>query len=138
MKLSLVSLKTERWVEVLSNMTINMGDNYNSLEMCRECQMEVTMEKKRIMIRSRRSNNAMASDVDNKKFHLQRVERQQAVQSGRRGYRWEDGCEEITASRGATLCNARCVQKAAKSAGAVALNPEHLAAQQIDAGLRTC
>jgi hypothetical protein len=138
MKLSSVSSKTERWVEVLSNMAIDVEDNYNGLEICGERRMEGTTERKRMMIRSRRSNNAMAGDVDNKNFHLQRVEQQQAVRLRRGGYRWEGGCEEITTSRGATSCNARCVWKTAKSADAVALNPERLAAQQTDAGLRTC
>jgi hypothetical protein len=68
--------------------------------------MEGTTERKRMMIRSGQSDNAMAGDVDNKNFHLQRVERQRAVRSGRGGNRWRGGCEEITTSRGATLCNA--------------------------------
>jgi hypothetical protein len=119
-------------------MAINVEDNYNGLEICGERRMGGTTERKRMMVRSQRSDNAMASDVDNENFHLQRVERQRAVRSRRGGYRWEGGCEEITTSRGATLCDARCVRKTAKSADPVALNPERLAAQQIDAGLRTC
>jgi hypothetical protein len=100
--------------------------------------MEGTTEGNRMMVRSRRSDNAMAGNVDNENFHLQRVEQQQAVQLRRGGYRWEGGCKEITTSRRATLCNARCVRKTAKSADAVALDLECLAAQQTDAGLRTC
>jgi hypothetical protein len=123
---------------VLCNMAIDVEDDYNGLEICGGCRMEGTTERKRMMIRSRRSDNAMAGDVDNENFHSQRVERRRAVRLGRGGYRWEGGCEEITTSRGATLCNARCVRKTAKSADAVALNLEHLAAQQTDAGLRTC
>jgi hypothetical protein len=100
--------------------------------------MEGTTERKMMMVRSRRSDNAMAGDVDNENFHLQRMERRRAVQSRRGGYRWEGECEEITTSRGATSCDARCVRKTAKSADAVAPDPERLAAQQTDAGLRTC
>jgi hypothetical protein len=100
--------------------------------------MEGTTERKRMMVRSQQSDNAMAGDVDNENFHLQRVKRQQAVRSRRGGYRWEGGCEEITASRDATLCDAWCVRKTAESANAVALDPERLAAQQTDTGLRTC
>jgi hypothetical protein len=119
-------------------MAINVEDNYNGLEMRGGRQMEGTTERKRMMIRSRRFNNAMADNVNNEIFHLQHVEQQQAVQSGHGGYRWEGGCNEITTNREAMLCNAWCVRKTAKSANAVALNPEHLAAQQTDAGLRTC
>jgi hypothetical protein len=36
MKLSSVSSKTERWVEVLSDMAINVEDDYNGLEICGE------------------------------------------------------------------------------------------------------
>jgi hypothetical protein len=111
MKLSSVSSKTERWVKVLSNMAIDVEDNYDGLEMCGECRMEGTTKRNRMMIRSRQSDNAMAGNVDIENFHSQRVERQQAVRSGRGGYRWEGGCEEITASRGATLCDAWCVRK---------------------------
>jgi hypothetical protein len=100
--------------------------------------MEGTTERKGMMVRSQRSNNAMAGDLDNENFHLQRVERRRAVRSRRGGYRWEGGCEEITTSHGATSCDAWCVRKTAKSADAVALNPERLAAQQTEAGLRTC
>jgi hypothetical protein len=119
-------------------MAIDVEDDYDGLEMCGECRMEGTTEGKRMMMRSRRSDNAMAGDVDNENFHSQRVERRRAVRSGRGGYRWEGGCEEITTSRDATSCDAWCVRKTAKSADAVALNPERLAAQQTDAGLRTC
>jgi hypothetical protein len=123
---------------VLCDMAIDVEDDYDSLEMCGECRMEGTTEGKRMMIRSRRSDNAMASNVDNKNFHSQRVEQQRAVQSGRGGYRWEDGCEEITTSRRATSCNARCVRKTAKSANAVVHNLERLLHSRQAQGSITC
>jgi hypothetical protein len=100
--------------------------------------MEGTTERKMMMVRSRRSDNAMAGDVDNKYFHLQRVERRQAVRSRRGGYRWEDGCKEITTSHGATSCNALCVRKTAKSANAVVHNLEQLLHSRQAQGSITC
>jgi hypothetical protein len=80
----------------------------------------------------------MAGDVDNESFHLQRVERQRAVRSRHGGYRWEGGCEEVTASRGATLCDVWCVRKTAKSADAVALDLERLLHSRQAQGSITC
>jgi hypothetical protein len=119
-------------------MVINVEDNYDGLDMCGECRMEGTTKRKRMMIRSRRSNNAMAGNVDNKNFHSQRVERRQAVWSGRGGYRWEDEREEITTSRGATSCDARCVRKTAESADAVVHNLEQLLHSRQAQGSTTC
>jgi hypothetical protein len=138
MKLSLVSSKTERWVEVLSDMVIDMEGNYNSLEIFRGRQMEGTTWRKRIMMRLGRSNNAMAGNVNNKNFHLQCVEQQQAVQSECGGYRWEGGCDVITTSRGATSCDAWCVQNTAKSADAVVHNLEQLLHSRQAQGSITC
>jgi hypothetical protein len=118
------SIQADR--EVLGDMAINVEDDYNGLETCGGRRMKGTTKRKRMMVRSQRSDNAMAGDVDNKNFHLQRVERRRAVRSRRGGYRWEDGCEEITASRDATSCNAWCVRKTAKSADAVVHNLERL------------
>jgi hypothetical protein len=119
-------------------MVINVEDNYDGLEMCGECQMEGTTKRKRMMIRSRRSDIAMASNVDNKNLHLQRVEQRRAVRLGRGGYRWEDEREEITTSRGATSCNAWCVRKTAKSADAVVHNLEQLLHSRQAQGSITC
>jgi hypothetical protein len=123
---------------VLSDMAIDVEDDYDGLKICGERRMEGTTERKRMMIESRRSDNAMAGDVDNENFHSQRVERRQAVRSGHGGYRWEDGCEEITTSRGATSCNARCVRKTAKSADAVVHNLEQLLHSRQAQGSITC
>jgi hypothetical protein len=80
----------------------------------------------------------MAGNVDNKKFHLQCVEQQQAVRLGRCGYHWEGGYEEITMSRGVTLCNAWCVRKTARSANAVVHNLEQLLHSRQAQGSITC
>jgi hypothetical protein len=111
---------------VLCYMAINVEDDYDGLVMCGGRRMEGTTERKRMMIRSRRSDNAMAGDADNENCHLQRMEQQQVVQLGRGGYRWEDEREEITTSRDATSCNAWCVWKTAKSTDTVVYNLEQL------------
>jgi hypothetical protein len=130
------SIQADR--EVLSDMAIDVEDNYNGLEICGVCRMEGATKRKRMMVRSRRSNNAMASNVDNKNFHLQHMEQQRAVHSGRGGHRWEGGCEEITTSRDATSCDAWCVRKTAKSADAVVHNLEQLLHSRQVQGSITC
>jgi hypothetical protein len=92
--------------EVVLDIVLDVESNGNGIAVCGECQWEGTTEWKRMMMRLWQSDNAMAGNVDNENFHLQRMEQQQAVQSGRGGYCWEGGCKEITTSRKATLCNA--------------------------------
>jgi hypothetical protein len=123
---------------VLSDMAIDVEDNYNGLKMCRGRRMEGTTKRKRMLIRLRRSDNAMAGNVDNENFHLQCVEQQQAVQLGRSRYCWEGGCDAITTSRNAMSCNAWCVRKTAKSANAVVHNLEQLLHSRQVQGSITC
>jgi hypothetical protein len=60
--------------EVVLNIVLDVESNGDAMAVCRECQMEGTTERKRMMIRLWQSNHAMAGDVDNENFHLQRVE----------------------------------------------------------------
>jgi hypothetical protein len=62
--------------EVVLDSVLDMESNGNGIAMSGGCQMEGTTERKRMMMRSGQSNNAMASNVVNEKFHLQRVEQQ--------------------------------------------------------------
>jgi hypothetical protein len=62
------SSKTERQVEVLSDMAINVENDCNGVEMCIWCQMEGSTERKRMMMTSEQSNNTVANNIDNKIF----------------------------------------------------------------------